>query len=253
MLRPVGIRIQHTHAANQRRHFRCRQGHQMRLVEKQLLGRHNKVRLQIVAETVSHRLQHGKALYVGLVLHRVTAASSERNAHIMAGTPGCLFDRGSAAQNDQISHGHLLATRLGCIECRLHTLKRVQHLAQLGWLIDLPFALRGQAQAGTIGTATLVRTAIGRSRRPGRTDKLGYGQAGGHDCAFQRCNISIVNHRMIRRRDRVLPDQVFSWHLGTHIAGLWSHIAVCQLEPGACKRIGKLVHILMEPARDLQI
>ena len=67
----------------------------------------------------------------------------------------------SAAQNDQVSHRHLLATRLGRIECRLHALERIENLTKLGRLVDLPLALRGQAQAGTIGTATLVRTAIG--------------------------------------------------------------------------------------------
>ena len=56
----LGIRVQNTHAANQHRHLRRRQRHQLCLVEEKLLGRDSKIRLQIVAEAISQRLENSE-------------------------------------------------------------------------------------------------------------------------------------------------------------------------------------------------
>ena len=56
---------------------------------------------------------------------------------------------------------------------------------------------------------------------------------------------------MIHHRYRILPDQLFLRNLRAEIARTRSHVAVCQLEPGACKRICELFRIFEEAARDL--
>ncbi len=48
---------------------------------------------------------------------------------------------------------------------------------------------------------------------------------------------------MINCRHRILPDQLFSRYLNSHIAGLGPHITVGQLEPGPGKGIGELIRV----------
>ncbi|MEO0910091.1 MAG: peroxidase family protein, partial [Pseudomonadota bacterium] len=55
--------------------------------------------------------------------------------------------------------------------------------------------------------------------------------------AFQLRSIFIVNQFIGRRRNRILPNQYFLWHLSTQVASTWPHISVRQLEPSASKSI----------------
>jgi hypothetical protein len=58
---------------------------------------------------------------------------------------------------------------------------------------------------------------------------------------------------MIRRRDRILPEQRFLRHVLAAIAHDRAHVAMRELEPGAGKRIGELLRILIEAPRDLLV
>ena len=53
--------------------------------------------------------------------------------------------------------------------------------------------------------------------------------------------------------DRVLPDQRLGRDLGAEVALDRAHVAVGELEPGAGERVGELVRVLVEAARDLLV
>ena len=161
------------------------------------------------------------------------------------------LNRGGAAKHDEIGHRHLPAT--GGVKARLHTLKRGQNLVELDRLIDIPVTLRRQANAATIGTATLVRPTEGRGRSPCSADKFRHRKAGFHDACLQRGNVTGVYQLVICRRDRVLPDQILGRNLGPDITRFRPHITVCQLEPGTGEGIGKRIQIGMKATRDLFI
>jgi hypothetical protein len=56
---------------------------------------------------------------------------------------------------------------------------------------------------------------------------------------------------MIRRGDRVLPDQLFRRDFRPEITRTRAHVAVRQLEPRPGKRVGKLIRVLEEAPRNL--
>ena len=58
---------------------------------------------------------------------------------------------------------------------------------------------------------------------------------------------------MCHRRHRVLPDQLFLRDIRAKVANLRPHIAMRQLEPSARKRIGKLIGVGQEAARNRPI
>ena len=65
----------------------------------------------VVAEAIGTRFQGSKGLDVGLLLRGIHTARYERHLHGDAGSVGGLFDRGSAAENDQVGKRNLLAAR----------------------------------------------------------------------------------------------------------------------------------------------
>ena len=54
-------------------------------------------------------------------------------------------------------------------------------------------------------------------------------------------------------RKRVLPDQLFLWHLGAKVARARAHVAVGELEPRSREGVGELVRVLQEAPRDLLV
>ena len=50
-----------------------------------------------------------------------------------------------------------------------------------------------------------------------------------------------------------MPDEVLGRDFRTQVAGAGTHIAVRELEPGACERIGELVGVFVEATRDLLV
>ncbi len=103
------VGVQHTHAANEHRHFGCGQGQQLCLVNQQLLGRYGIAGLLVVAEAVRLRLEHGKGDHIGLLLRGVHASRREGDRHLVTGVLRSLLDAGAAGQDDQVGQRDLLA------------------------------------------------------------------------------------------------------------------------------------------------
>ena len=173
MLGLPDIRIQNPHTTHQNRHFRCRQGQELRLVDKQFLGRNRIFRLEVIAEPVGNRLKYREALDIGMFLRRIGPARCEGNLHGVSGLFRRLFDAGGTAEHDQIGERHRFAARLRRVERLLDAFERRNHLCEMRRLVHRPILLRSQTDTGTIGTAALVRTAERGSRRPSRRDEIG--------------------------------------------------------------------------------
>ena len=58
---------------------------------------------------------------------------------------------------------------------------------------------------------------------------------------------------MVDCRNRVLPRQAFFWNERAEITRDRAHVAMRQLVPGAGKRVGELVRMLKEAARNLLV
>src|ERR1700728_3301474 len=58
---------------------------------------------------------------------------------------------------------------------------------------------------------------------------------------------------MIERGNRILPWQMLLRNERAEIAHDWTHVAMRQLEPRARERIGELIRMLMEAARDFLV
>ena len=129
----------------------------------------------------------------------------------------------------------------------------VRTLASTRGLVDFPLLLRLETDAGTIGAAALVRAAEGGSGGPGCRDELRDGQARGKDLCLERGNLGVADECVIDCGDGVLPEQNFLWNEWAEIADDGAHVAVGELEPGACERVGKLVGMGLEALRDLVV
>ena len=131
------------------------------MIDQQLLGRHGVSGLEVVAEPVRDRFEHGEGLHVGLLLRRVRASRREGNRHVVPGVLRRLLDGGAAAENDQVGERNLLAAGLRGVELLLDALEGFEHLRQLGRLVDLPILLRREADARPVRPAALVGAAEG--------------------------------------------------------------------------------------------
>ncbi len=139
------------------------------------------------------------------------------------------------------------------VELALDAFQRLEHLRQLGRLVDLPVLLRRQANARAVRAAALVGAAERGGRRPGGRNQLRDRQAGSQDLALQRGDVLRIDQRVIDRGDRVLPDELFRRDFRAEIARARAHVAVRQLEPRPGERVGELVRILQEAPRDLLV
>ena len=129
----------------------------------------------------------------------------------------------------------------GAVELALDAFQRLQHLRQLGGLVDFPILLRRQANAGAVRAAALVGAAERGRRRPGGRNQLRDGQAGRQDLALQRGDVLRIDQLVIHRGNRVLPDEFFRRNLRAEITRARAHVAVRQLEPRPGERVGELV------------
>jgi hypothetical protein len=99
-------------AAHKHRHLGRRERQELRLVHQQRLGRYLELSLQVVAEAVGERLEHGEGLDVRLRLRGVHAARRERHLHGDAGLLRGLLDARAAREHDQVGERDLLAAFL---------------------------------------------------------------------------------------------------------------------------------------------
>src|SRR5690606_24733054 len=112
--------------------------------------------------------------------------------------------------------------------CQRHFAARLLDGFELGQylgrdLVDRPVLLRRQANARAVGTATLVATTEGGGRRPGGGHQFGDRNAGGRNLGLQVGDVGsagLVN----RRRQGVLPEQIFLRNFRAHVAGLGTEV-----------------------------
>ena len=208
---------------------------------------------EVVAEPVRLRLERGERLHVGLLLRRVGAARREGDLDVEAGVPGGLLDGRTAGEHDQVGQRDLLAAGLGGVEGLLDPLQGAQHRGQLVGVVDLPPALRLEADARAVGAAALVAAAEGRGRRPRGGHELGHRQARGEDLALEGGDVRGVDELVRHRRDGVLPDQRLGRDLRAEVAHDRAHVTVGQLEPRAGEGVRERGGVLHEAPRDLLV
>ncbi len=158
--------------------------------------------------------------HIGLILRRIYAARREGHLHVVAGILCGLFDRGVAAENDQVGERNLLAARLRLLNSFWMLSRRGNTLASSAGLLTSQSFCGARRSARPIGAATHVG-ATERSRRgPSRPHQFGNRQARRRDLGLQRRDVLRVNRFVIGLGQRILPNQVFLWNLRTDIASL---------------------------------
>ena len=114
-----------------------------------------------------HRLQRVERLRVGLRVGRVAAARGKGHNDTVACGLRSLLDADVAGQHDDIGQRHAGLVRDG--------LQDGQDTGQALGFVAGPVLLRGQADAGAVGTAAQVRPAEGARAVPGRCHHIGHG------------------------------------------------------------------------------
>ena len=253
MLRLSEVGIQDAHATDEHRHLGRGQRHELRPIEEQFLCRYRVFGLEVVAEPVRHRLEHGKRLHIGLLLRCIRAARREGHLYVVPGVLRGLLDSCAATQDDGVGEGDPLRARLCFVELLLDGLEGLEHLRQLDRLVDLPVILRRQADARAVGSAALVGAAERGSRRPGGGDQFGDGQPRSQKLALEFGNVLGVDQFMVDCRGAILPQQLLSRYQRAEMARAGAHVAVRQLEPRPSKRISELIRVLVETPRNRRI
>ena len=93
---------------------------------------------------------------IGVLVARIAATAGEGHGHVVACILRRLLDRGTSAEDDDISQRNLLAAGLRAVEFLLDALKRCQHSLQLIRLVHFPVLLRHETNTCTIRSAALV-------------------------------------------------------------------------------------------------
>ena len=92
MLDLSGVGIQDTHAADKHHHLRCGQRHQLRPIDQQPLCRYGVFGLEVVAESICGRFEHGEGVQIGLRLRCICSSGCEGNLHVVSGALRRLLD-----------------------------------------------------------------------------------------------------------------------------------------------------------------
>lgn len=224
------------------------QGQLVGFVDEEVLGSDAVGADAVVAEAVDDGLEVLERLDVGLLLGGVAATGGEGH-----GETGGLLERGDTTEDDEIGEGHLLAARGRAVELLLDALESRQHGFELRSVVDLPVDLGVEADAGTIGAATLVATTERGCSGPSSADEVSRVNIGGQDFLLQLGNVSVVDKRVVHSRHGVFPKEDFLRDLRTEPAGSRAHITVEQLEPGTCECVVQLVGVLEPPTSDLLV
>src|SRR3989441_7729817 len=171
--------------------FRSRQ--QLRPIDQQLLGRYRVLALEVVAEAIRDRFEHGEGVRIGLLRRGVHASRREGDLHVVAGLLRGLLDACATRQDDQVGERDLLAARLRAVEFALDALQSRQHFRELIRLVDFPCLLRREANARAVRTAALVGATEGGRRRPGGRNQLRDGQPRTQDRALEGGNVLFID------------------------------------------------------------
>src|SRR5439155_19620301 len=135
--------------------------------DQQLLGRYRVLALEVVAEAIRDRFEHGEGVRIGLLRRGIHASRREGNRHGVTGILRRLLDARATGQNDQVGERDFLAAGLRAVELALDARQRLERLRQLDRLVDFPLLLRREANARAVRTAALVGATDGVRRRPG--------------------------------------------------------------------------------------
>ena len=238
----VEVGAQHAQTAQQHRQLRRAQRELLRFIQQQRFGRRPALHAAIVAETVSQRLQKIKGFDIGLVLTRIDAPRRKGHLHRYARRRRGHFDADIARQHDDVRQRRFARSLLNLLQYR-------QHVADHAG-VNRPLILRRQRQTCAVRAAALVAAAEGRSGCPGSGNQLAHAQPGGRNLRFQLADIAGVR-LMDRRRQRILPQQIFFRHFRTQVARFRPHIAVGQFVPGAGEGFVERLRIVEEATRDL--
>ena len=188
-------------------------------------------------------------MHVRLLLRGIRAARRERNLHVVPRLFRSFLDGRAAAQNDQVSEGHLrpfVPVGPRTVELLLNRLQLRQDLRQFGRLVHFPILLRSKANARAVRPSALVGAAERRRRCPGSCDQLGERQSRCEDLGLKSSNVLIPDQFMIHGGNRVLPHQFFLRNERAEVPRDRPHVAVRQLEPCPRKRVCELVRMLVE-------
>ena len=107
-------------------------------VDQQLFGRARLAGIEIVAEAVCFRFEHGEGFHIGLILRGVGTARREGYLHGISAILRGFFDRCASTQNDHVSQRHFFTTGLRCIEIGLDLFERLENFRQLLGIISRP-------------------------------------------------------------------------------------------------------------------
>ena len=209
--------------------------------------------LQVVAEPVGGRLEHGERLGVGHFLRGVGAPRREGDLHAVPGLLRSLLDGCAAAQHDQVGERDHLPACLRAVELPLDPLQGLQRLRHAGRHVDVPLRLRREANARPVRATALVGVTVGRGRRPGGRDQLGDGQAGVEDLALERSDVRVVDQFVRDLGHRVLKEQLLLGNPRAEVPDDGSHVTVQQLVPRPGEGVGELFRVLVEALRDLLV
>ena len=103
MLGATVVGTQHPHTAQQNRHLRRSQAHQLGAVQKHLFRFDHIVFLLPVTEAIRQRLQRLERCCIGHLVGGIATAFQERHVYIMASGLGRHLDAQVTAQYDDIS------------------------------------------------------------------------------------------------------------------------------------------------------
>ena len=160
------------------------------------------------------------------------------------------FDRGAAAEHDQIRERDLL---FAGVELGLNLLQRSKHFGELRRVVHFPVLLWSETNAGTIGTAALVTATEGGSGSPSGGNEFGGGEAAVEQLRFELGDVLLVDEFMIQVWQRVLPDEFFLRHFRAKITCQRPHVAMRELEPSLGEGVSELAWILQEALGDLVV
>ena len=181
------VGVERPQAADQHRQLRRGEVQHERAVQQQGLRRQLLTGPEVVAEPVGLRFEHGERLDVRLLLRGVGASRFERDGDVLPGVLRRLLDGGAAAQDDEVGEGDRRVVGLRAVEVLPDLLEGRQHVGEP--VVDLPVALRREADPRPVGPAALVGAAEARRGRPGQGDQLGDRQARAEDALLERGDV----------------------------------------------------------------
>jgi hypothetical protein len=101
---------------------------------------HGVLALEVVAEAVGDRFEHGEGVHIGLLLRGVRAARREGNRHVVAGLLRRLLDAAQPPSTIRSASETFLPPDCAPLNSLLDAFERLQHLRQLlGWLTSQSF------------------------------------------------------------------------------------------------------------------